>query len=254
MRAPKTLIIAGFLAASAIALTAFAVKRHVNTKKTDPDKGFAVVELFTSEGCSSCPPADDVAAKIEKEITDKPVYILAFHVDYWNKGGWTDVFSSPDYSTRQRDYSKTIGAQVYTPQVIINGTNVFVGSEEDKIRTSIQENLDFGAMSSVTLSNVKIEGGKVTFQYQTKGKTGSSTLFLALIQKAGQNNVGAGENKGRTLSHVQIVRAFTTAKVKSNGNSAIEIPKGFDAHGGEVIAFIQNNDTRLITGATKATL
>src|SRR5436305_619554 len=99
-----------FALTASFALAVIALASFINHKdkialkkeKTNTDgKGFAVVELFTSEGCSSCPPADELVARIQKENRDKQVYILAFHVDYWNRLGWKDVFSSADYSKRQ---------------------------------------------------------------------------------------------------------------------------------------------------------
>src|ERR1700712_5296387 len=115
----------GWLALVTIALTSFINKKHTTT--TSGDKGFAVIELFTSEGCSSCPPADAVIAKVEKESADKPIYILAFHVDYWNRLGWKDVFSSAAYSARQNQYAQWLNlSSVYTPQVVVNGRTEFV--------------------------------------------------------------------------------------------------------------------------------
>src|SRR5476651_2422634 len=122
-------------------LTVIASSAFINFKKTVPSKAnnqrFAVVELFTSEGCSSCPPADEAIAKLQKESNGKPVYILAFHVDYWNRLGWKDVFSNADYSERQNEYAKYLRLEsVYTPQVVVNGKKEFVGSEESTLQSS----------------------------------------------------------------------------------------------------------------------
>src|SRR5882757_10188754 len=92
--------------------------------------GFAVVELFTSEGCSSCPSADALVAAVQKENKDQPVYILAFHVDYWDRLGWKDAFSDAAYSDRQRAYASWLRlSSIYTPQVVVNGRKEFVGSD-----------------------------------------------------------------------------------------------------------------------------
>jgi hypothetical protein len=107
-----------------IAANGIIENRHLDVKykANHQMKGFAVVELFTSEGCSSCPPADDLVAKIQKENNDQPVYILAFHVDYWNNLGWKDSFSSSAFSKRQNQYADWLNLRsVYTPQVIVNG-------------------------------------------------------------------------------------------------------------------------------------
>jgi len=255
MKPLKILILSVVFVAAIIAASAF-INKKTTSKKADPSStGFAVIELFTSEGCSSCPPADAVIAKIEQESSGKPVYVLAFHVDYWDHDGWKDVFSSADYTNRQKQYAKWLGvSQIYTPQAVVNGTTELVGSEEGKLRKAISDNEAVDAMSQINLSAVKAGPGKVNLQYQTEGSTGNSTLVLAVVQKSAQNNVGAGENKGRTLSHVQIVRALKVVNAKHSGSTSIDLPAGFDATGGEVIAFVQNMQTGLITGATRAAL
>lgn len=247
---PIKYIALGWLVITAVVLSSFISKKTV----TNADKGFAVVELFTSEGCSSCPPADAVIAKIEKESTDKPIYILAFHVDYWNRLGWKDVFSSADYSRRQNQYASWLHLQsVYTPQVVVNGRTEFVGSEEGTLRNTIKNNLEKTSAANLTLSNIKTDGGKVSVQYHTQGNVSSDVLLLALIEKHAQSNVERGENSGRILSHVQIVRSLTSTPVKTgDGNASIALPKGFDAKGYELIAFLQNPASGEISGATKA--
>lgn len=247
---PIKYIALGWLAITTLVLSSFINKKAV----TNTGKGFAVVELFTSEGCSSCPPADELVAKIEKESADKPIYILAFHVDYWNRLGWKDVFSSADYSRRQNQYANWLHLQsVYTPQAIVNGRTEFVGSEEGTLRNAIKTNLEKTPVAEVTLNNIKIGGDKASVQYYTQGNTANDVLLLAVVEKHAQSKVERGENSGRTLSHVQIVRAFTSSPVKQGeGNTSITLPKGFDAKGFELIAFLQNPGNGEITGATKA--
>ena len=247
---PIKYIALGWLVITAVTLSSFINKKTV----TNTNKGFAVVELFTSEGCSSCPPADAVIAKIEKESADKPIYILAFHVDYWNRLGWKDMFSSADYSHRQNQYANWLHLQsVYTPQVVVNGHTEFVGSEEGTLRNTIKTNLEKTPAANLMLSDIKTDGGKVSVQYHTQGNTSNDVLLLAVIEKHAQSNVQRGENSGRTLSHVQIVRAFTSTPVKSgNGDASITLPKGFDAKGFELIAFLQNPANGEISGAAKA--
>jgi len=238
----------------AFALSSFTYKH--NSKLIDNDKGFAVVELFTSEGCSSCPPADAVVAKIEKESAGKPIYILAFHVDYWNRLGWKDGFSSAAYSQRQNQYAHWLNlSSVYTPQVVVNGRTEFVGSEEGTLRNAIKTNLAKNAVAQIGLSDIKIDQNKVELQYQTQGKTANSVLLLAVVQKSALTKVERGENSGRTLSHVQIVRGIESISLKGDkGSASIELQKGFDARGSEVIAFVQNTADGEITGATKVSL
>jgi len=256
MKSFKIFSLVTAIAVTALALSAFAYKGPKPTKTTAPDKGFAVVELFTSEGCSSCPPADAVIARVEKESTDKPIYIMAFHVDYWNRLGWRDVFSSAAYSERQNQYAHWLNlSSVYTPQVVVNGRTEFVGSEEGTLRNAIKTNLQKDAAAQISLSNVKIDHNKAGLQYQTLGKTTNCVLLLAIVQKTATTKVARGENAGHTLSHVQIVRGIETVTLKGDSGSAnIELPNGFDAHGAEIIAFLQNATNGEITAATKLSL
>lgn len=110
------------------------------TKQVNIKKGFAIVELFTSEGCSSCPPADRL---IDKLVTEKgsEIYILSYHIDYWDHIGWKDPFSQAAFTNRQRQYGRHFSLEsIYTPQVIVNGIDEFVGSDERKLRASITAN------------------------------------------------------------------------------------------------------------------
>src|ERR1700743_69163 len=126
MKSLKICMLAVLFIAAALASTAF-INARLLKKVNAADKGIAVIELFTSEGCSSCPPADELVAKIQKENKDKPVYILAYHVDYWDRLGWKDSFSNADFTKRQNSYAKVLRLQsVYTPQIIVNGKTEFV--------------------------------------------------------------------------------------------------------------------------------
>jgi hypothetical protein len=222
-----------------------------------PVKGFAVIELFTSEGCSSCPPADDLVARIQNEDKDQPVYILAYHVDYWDRQGWKDAYSSASYSSRQNQYATWLNLQsVYTPQIVVNGKKEFVGSEEAILRSSIKADLQEPAGAQLTISNVKTEKGQVSWQYRTQGAGKNTSLLLAVVQRSASTKVRAGENSGRTLSHVQIVRNFQVLAIGSNssGDGSISLPEGVNAPDAEIIAFLQNKDNGQIIAATRSAL
>jgi hypothetical protein len=210
--------------------------------------GFAVVELFTSEGCSSCPPADKLAAKIQSENAGKPIYILAFHVDYWNSLGWKDKFSNSEYSARQRRYADWLHLEsVYTPQVIINGASECVGSDEGSVTKGIAAGLNQANAPTLTLQGT-IEGDKLNVEYNTADEK-NAELVLALVQKSGESNVKAGENAGRKLSHVQIVRQLVCQDVNSKKNVTLNLPKDFNQAGWELIGFIQHKNDGRITAA-----
>jgi hypothetical protein len=249
MKTYKILILAGLLVASALSFAAFKSSRKA---KTINGNGFAVVELFTSEGCSSCPPADELVAKILKEDQNKEVYILAYHVDYWNHLGWKDPFSSAQYSDRQRHYAQLLRLEgVYTPQIVVNGRTEFVGSNDGNLRNAIRLGLAKAGNDELTLNKANIEGGQLKLQYQTKG-TANRELVIAIVQKAAQTNVKSGENGGHVLSHVNIVRALNTIDLKQqSGNAAVKLPQGYNAQGYEVIGFLQNTATGEILSAQK---
>jgi len=254
MKNPKIFILAGILVVTAIASTAFINLNKANTPKAT-GKGFALIELFTSEGCSSCPPADELVAKVQKEIGDKPIYILAFHVDYWNNLGWKDIFSSADYSKRQRDYASYIrSSSVYTPQIVVNGKTQFVGSEEGELRSAVKTALQKNSPASLVLSDIKANQNQVKVHYDADGATNNTTLLLALVEKTAVNHVKAGENSGRTLSHVQIVRKLQSIPLSNNksGTENIALPNGFNSQNWEIVGFLQNTVTGEVIGATKA--
>jgi len=252
MKPIKIFSVVTFLVIAAIASTAFINSRIVNKVKSY-NKGFAVVELFTSEGCSSCPPADELVARIQKEIKDKPVYILAFHVDYWNRLGWKDIFSNADYSKRQKEYAGYLHLQsVYTPQIVVNGNTEFVGSEETTLRNAIGNSLQTAPVSQLGLSVLKTSQNEVNLKYHTEGTEKNTVLLIALVQKWAQTKVERGENAGHTLSHVQIVRKLQRIDLNRNdGIVNITPPAGFDQANEEVIGLLQNTSTGVIIGAAR---
>ena len=255
MTPTKIFTFAVFLTIAALGSTGF-VSRKLLNKANNDNKGFAVIELFTSEDCSSCPPADELVAKIQKESKDKPIYILAYHVDYWNRLGWKDVFSSADYSKRQNDYASYLHLQsVYTPQIVVNGKTEFVGSEEGTLRNAIKTSLQKASSTQLSLNVSTIDQGHADIKYTTEGVDKSTVLQLAVLQKNAQTKVERGENGGRTLSHVQIVRKLQKVSLNGNGGTVkVSLPQGFDAQSWEIIGFLQNTANGTITGAARAAL
>lgn len=239
---------------AAVASVAMAFIDVKSSEITAPDKGFAVVELFTSEGCSSCPPADALVARLQKEDSDKPVYILAFHVDYWDRLGWKDAFSNASYSGRQKQYAHWLKlSSVYTPQIVVNGHTEFVGSEESSLRNAIKAGLQKPVKNELALSVIKMSGDKVNVQYNAGSLKGNASLLIALIEKSATTKVERGENGGRTLSHVQIVTKLQSVSLKSggNGNETIALPHAFIPEKWELIGFVQNTSDGEIIAAAK---
>jgi hypothetical protein len=197
--------------------------------------GFAVVELFTSEGCSSCPPADRLLA----DLARKPgVYALEFHVDYWNSLGWRDPYSAAAYSDRQRAY----GDDVYTPQMVVNGTNVFVGSNRARAEAAIASALVTTARVSLT---ARVDGTRLI--YRVIGAPDGARLCVAVVDAHRTTEVARGENAGRTLEHARVVRGFMSEKIAGGGSVALPAA----INGGSVVAFVQDTKTGAILGATE---
>jgi hypothetical protein len=216
--------------------------------------GLAVVELFTSEGCSSCPAADEGLVKLAS-LYPTDVYILGFHVDYWNDLGWKDQFSDASYSERQRKYAAVFGLRsIYTPEVVVNGEVEFVGSDQQRLTSSIEQQFQKQEFSPILLSARLESGRNFRISYKTKPRS-NSLMNIALVQLHGQTDVRKGENAGRTLHHINIVRLFTTLpQVEEQGSLAVELPAGLASSDCRVIAFLQDRTTLRVTGAGQTSL
>ena len=202
------------------------------------NKGFAVVELFTSEGCSSCPAAEAVLAKIHGEYPEG-VYVMEFHVDYWNYIGWTDVYSSPEYTARQKHYESLFHlGSTYTPQTIVNGHTEVVGSDDKKLHAAIKNELAQMPLAALQVS-AKTEGSNIAVSY-TATNTAGQLLNIALVQKSAETNVIRGENSGRKLKHINVVRVFKTVDATANGVVNMALPAGLNAASCSVIAYMQD--------------
>jgi hypothetical protein len=255
MTTTRSFSITAFITVAILGLTGFIRTNFLNNAGSE-NKGFAVIELFTSEGCSSCPPADQLVAKIQRENNDKLVYILAYHVDYWDHLGWKDAFSNAGYSKRQSEYAHYLHLQsIYTPQIVVNGKTEFVGSEEGTLRNAIKTNLQKTAPAQLSLVISNVSSDRAGIKYNAAGTDKSTILLLAVLQKNAQTKVERGENSGRTLSHVQIVRKLQKVSLKGNeGSVELALPQGFEKQGWEIIGFLQNTANGAITGAAKAAL
>jgi hypothetical protein len=221
-------------------------------------KGFAVVELFTSEGCSSCPPADALIARIQQQDKDLPVYVLAYHVDYWDRQGWKDAFSNAAYTQRQQQYASWLKIEsIYTPQVIVNGRTEFVGSEAATLARAIKNALQQSDELQLQLSSLQLNRGQLNWACKVAGATQHRySLVVAVVQRSATTQVKGGENGGRTLSHVQIVRGLSVSALDGKEQAAGQLmwPAGVNPAESEVIAFLQNPDNGEIAAATRRTI
>jgi hypothetical protein len=172
-----------------------------------------LVELFTSEGCSSCPPADALLQRLERSqpVSGVELIVLSEHVDYWNNIGWKDPFSSHEYSERQSAYAAQFGlGSVYTPQMVVDGRFEFVGGDERRANEAIKGaaksrkarvSISF-ASGDYEAATVHIEAGPLPSSVAVE----PAGVFLAIADNSDESQVSRGENAGRTLQHVAVVR------------------------------------------------
>ena len=196
-----------------------------------------LLELFTSEGCSSCPPADRLLQKLDsaQPVAGADLIVLSEHVDYWNQLGWKDPFSSAKFSERQRDYAQSLRGEVYTPELVVDGVKGFVGSDEGEARQAIHDSLRTGKAPI----RVEVNGGKISLHLD---HTVEGTLWLALAHDTMKSNVTRGENAGRGLSHVAVVYSLEKVGKIDKHDAAFDREIAFTPYQGEttrIVAFIQ---------------
>jgi hypothetical protein len=247
-----TLLIAshGFIGIQAQAMTANAATKIP-----------VLIELFTSEGCSSCPPADRLLEFLDEEqpFSSADLIVLSEHVDYWNGDGWVDPYSSRVFSERQRRYADQFGLEsVYTPQVVIDGQRQTVGSDSIAIRNAVQA-VTRSEKVALTLSNIVRDHDRIKMHLASSDLThnnGPATVYIALADNKVQSNVAGGENGGRSLTHVAVARALFSVGTVKTGSSfsqdmVIPLPAHTPANGIRIVVFLQDDKSHKILGATE---
>jgi hypothetical protein len=229
--------------------------KNLNQRMIKDNDGFALIELFTSEGCSSCPPADAILEEVQKKYSDKNVLVLSYHVDYWDKLGWKDIFSDASFTQRQEYYSTIFRLNtIYTPQVVVNGSKEFIGSNKSKLISSIEEQLNEKSAVSIKLNAIQHTEGKIDVQYSAEGTDAKKEqAILVLIQKMATNEIKKGENKGRTLHHINIVKNIFYLPLKEKTTN-FTIPAGFSKEDFSVAGFIQDKRSGKIKAMQSATV
>ncbi|HLJ47750.1 MAG TPA: DUF1223 domain-containing protein [Bryobacteraceae bacterium] len=229
-----------------------------------------IVELFTSEGCSSCPPADDLLARLQhnQNISNARVIALEEHVDYWNHLGWTDPFSSALYSARQNEYAAAFKVDsVYTPQMIINGRVEFVGNSGGRATSEIQR-AALEPMATVRLhllpnrKNNELTDLAVNISdlppIRINGKKGGQQLdiYLAMTEDNLSSDVPRGENAGHRLRHASVVRSFGVIGQMDPGKQdsiglqpTLKFPNEWKRENVKAVVFIQEHTSKRIIGA-----
>lgn len=223
-----------------------------------------VVELFTSEGCSSCPPADALLVRLQQEqsVTGAQIIALEEHVDYWNDLGWNDPFSSNEFTERQQHYAEFFRhGGPYTPQMVVDGQFEFVGSRSDEARKSIT------AAAVAPRANVKVvrnsaapDGKEWDVNVGTLPSVNDAAeVWLAVTETGLHSNVEAGENSGRDLVHAAVVRqliklgdANAHNENAYSGTARIALQSNWNKANLHVVAFVQEKKSRRIVGANSA--
>ncbi len=212
-----------------------------------------VVELFTSEGCSSCPAADAALRELENAQSVPGVEVIALgeHVDYWNRLGWKDVFSSAAYTGRQQQYAQGFGSGSYTPQAVVNGRYEFVGSRTAELAATVAK----AAQAPQAAVSVSMTGGTAQVQVRSLPPgTPATEVLLAITESGLASQVGRGENAGLLLQHAAVVRQLLPlGKVGANGTfnatSAIQLAPSWKRTNLRIVALVQEVASRRIVGA-----
>jgi hypothetical protein len=212
------------------------------------DRVPVLVELFTSEGCSSCPPADSLLAQLESKqpVENADLLVLSEHVDYWNRLGWKDPFSSAVFSARQQAYAERLRSDdVYTPQVVVDGRYATVGSNRAKVLRAIESSSELPKPELAIAVSRQGNTLLVGVPNPTKGD-----VWVAVTEARTVSHVEHGENGGRTLQHVGVVRSL---RKLSSSEARIEIQKSWGADL-RVVAFVQDAHSGRILQAAQKTI
>jgi len=207
-----------------------------------------LVELFTSEGCSSCPPADALLSEINRKhsVAGQWVVGISEHVTYWNQQGWSDPFSSQLFTDRQNAYGERFALDsVYTPQMVVNGTEQLTGSDRGALQRALQKEETQPSPMTLSIVSAKPADGKLSVSFSATGDvpTHGVEIIAVIVDDADSTSVLRGENAGHTLTHVSVARTFSRiATLKAPVQQTIQVPlpqafKGTEAH--HVILFAQ---------------
>lgn len=251
---------AGLVALAACAV--FALRASAQTAATDSGRKPVVVELFTSEGCSDCPPAETLALKLEQQpIPGVDVIVLEEHVDYWNRQGWIDPFSSMEWTERQQVYVASANGNPYTPEMVVEGQSQFIGSNGRAALAAI-EKAARGAETNVTIGGGKLDAKDSEDFTVSVGKLAGNAsndpaeVWLAVVEDGLHSSVTRGENAGRVLYHAAVVRSLHKIGVAGakgtagfTGNARVKFKSGWDRKNLRAVVFVQEKKSRAILGA-----
>lgn len=210
------------------------------------ENSIVVVELYTSQGCSSCPPAD---AMLKELSTRDDVIAMALHVDYWDYIGWVDEFANPDHTRRQQSYARAAGqTTVYTPQFVVGGQDLVIGARGMQLADAIQAHTEVTLPVAVSL---KRDGASLTISAELDDTTATGPFVIQLVRMLSEQTVSIsrGENAGQTISYSNVVSGFDILQ-QWDGTSPVELQA--DVGEAEQIAVvIQRGADGPVVGAAK---
>jgi hypothetical protein len=252
-----------------VLLTSVAIKTLAGSPHQAPKVAVAeayslepvLLELFTSEGCSSCPPADAFLKQLDDagHVDNAEIIAIEEHVDYWDSLGWRDPFSSHQWTSRQEDYARSFGHDgVYTPQLVVNGRRDLVGSSSREARQDIVQ-ISKIPNASLRLSTIDVSATSAEFSISIENappEARSARLLLAVTERGLSSNVSRGENEGRTLSHAPVLRSLTRIPFssanwsgKTETGATVGLDPSWKRENLRFVVFLQASDTLHVLGA-----
>jgi len=257
------LTLAAVLVFVAIGMRILANRERVSAAAAIPSDPVPIlVELFTSEGCSSCPPADNLLQKFDAQpIAGVRLIVLSEHVDYWNHIGWTDPYSAHVYSERQSAYGRRFHLEsVYTPQMVVDGTAEFVGGSSRDAEHAFER--AGKTKASLQLSQLRLQDGLLHGRIDSTALpvgAHKADVVIVIALKHAESQVAKGENAGHRLSHVAVVRTLQRVGIVEagktfSGDISIPVDRTLDPKSLRVIAFLQENGPGRVWGATELSL
>jgi hypothetical protein len=217
-----------------------------------PPRVPVLLELFTSEGCSSCPPADALLARLVREQPIASVEIIAveFHVDYWDHHGWKDPFASKAFTARQKDYSRVFGEdRVYTPQMVVDGRDEFVGSDEGAARRLVEAAASRPHLPLRVDARVSADGLRLSLDLPAAPRDAEPIdVMVALTEDDLTSAVRRGENTGKSLTHVAVVRKLelsgTLGPETFVANGQMRLERGWNPAKMRAVTWLQGRKSR----------
>lgn len=221
---------------------------------------FAVVELFTSQGCSSCPQAERSLAQLGEQTGGQPVFPIEWHVDYWDYLGWPDPYALPEAARRQRSYGRALGTRIYTPQLVVNGREVVRPAQDySRVRSAVLAALGpppDARRPALALARPAHDERSVRVDYHVVDAPAGCVLTVVAVETGLENFVPRGENRGRTLRHHNAVRGFATVPLETtaahSGQVRIDLPEEVVRAASLIIGYVQQRATLRILAAAQA--